>query len=260
MARLLTFLLLLLLVPTLAASDVVCDGVDDDFSLQLAASTFVTATTGSLVVVYVPIGTTNPTAESWCFDGEEIIADGSAGPYVGIFRHPTFGGGDGLCAYNFSGGTSQDIPTTYTASTRVHLTWVHSGGQLLFYKNGTLVAQTASGTTDDVSHTLRLCGGVAAVADGSNAASARIVEVKTYNVALTAAVIGAEGKSAVRNVIPTAATGRWDFDTCPVGSSGQDVFFPDRSGNGRAAKGSAGTNATGATCQASSIPYPWGVW
>jgi Concanavalin A-like lectin/glucanases superfamily len=254
-------LVLCLLLPLWARADVSCDGIDDDFSTQAALSNFLTASTGSLVVVYTPTGTASFQAAP-CYGGEFIIADASDGPYAGLYRHGNFGGGDRICAYNWSSGAENPaLAATYTVDVRMHLAWVHSGGQLLFYKNGALVsAGVASGATENISHTLRVCGGIAASNDNSLRGHGRIIEVKTYNVALTAAQIAAEGTSAVRNVIPVAATARWNFDTCPIGSSAQGVGFPDRSGNARTITGDAGANTTGADCLGSSIPYQWGVW
>jgi hypothetical protein len=254
----LRLLVLFLLLPVLAWGDVSCDGIDDDLSSSISLSAFLTATTGSIVVSYVPTGTPQSMGPD-CWQGEAIALDAAAGGNVALFRHGNLAGADRLCAHNFDGANTA-IPVAYTVNVRTHLAWVHSAGTLSFYKDGALVASASSGATSDVTRTFRLCGGAAAVSGGSVPGQGRPVEAKTYNVALTAAMIAAEGKSFVHNVIPVAATGRWNFDECAFGASGNGVSFRDRSGNLRHMTGSWGANATGLVCQGSSIPYQWGVW
>lgn len=251
-------LVLLLLFPVLAWGDVSCDGIDDDLSSNISVSAFLSGDTGSVVVVYVPTGTPQ-SAGPECWQGEGIVLDASGGGNLALYRNGNLGGVDRLCGYNYD-GASQEIPVAYTVNVRTHLAWVHSGGTLSFYKDGDLVASLSSGTTGNVTRTFRLCGGAAATGQGSMAGQGRVVEAKTYNVALTAAQIAAEGKSAVHNVIPVAATGRWNFDDCAYGATGNGVTFADRSGNTRPLTGSWGANTTGLTCLGSSIPYLWGVW
>jgi Concanavalin A-like lectin/glucanases superfamily len=247
--------LLLLLCAVVARADVSCDGVDDDLTTGLSASVFIFNTVGSLVVVYVPTGTPGSGGTA-CYQGENLISDGTGGN-AGLFRNGNLSGVDRLCTYNYDGADAV-VPAAYTVNVRTHLAWVHSAGTLFFYKDGALVSSVTAGNTQGLSSSLRLClgggGGLSVPAQG------RFIEAKTYTVALTAADIAAEGKSAVHNVIPVAATGRWNFDDCAFGANGNGVSFADRSGNIRPITGSWGANATGLACLGSSIPYPWGVW
>jgi hypothetical protein len=254
------FLLCVLLVPLSALADVSCDGVDDDFTTNLGLSTFLTDTTGTLVLTYMPTGTP-AYAYSSCPGGEFLVSDAPGGPWLGIYRHGNydFAVEDRLCIYNWD-GSNDFIPVAYSVGVRTHLVWVHSGGQLLFYKDGALVTSIPSGTTPDVSHPLRVCGGAAVVADNGQPGQGRIIALQTYAVALSAAQIASAGTSAVQNVIPVPATGQWNFDDCTPGASANGVTFLDRSGNARPMTGSSGANGTGATCLGSSIPYAWGVW
>jgi Concanavalin A-like lectin/glucanases superfamily len=252
------FLALILLFPMLAWGDVACDGTDDDLSTGTLLSNFLTAATGSVVAVFYPTGTPQ-SAGTGCWQGEGIMVDAASGADVALFRNGNLAGQDRLCASNYD-GAFQEIAVAYTVGNRAHLAWVHSAGTLSFYKDGALVASVASGNTADITRTFRVCGGTAATSQGSMAGQGRIVEAKVYNVALTAAQIAAEGTSAVHNVIPVAATARWNFDDCTIGATGNGVIFADRSGNGRPITGNWGPNTTGLVCQGSTIPYPWGVW
>jgi hypothetical protein len=236
-----------------AQADVTCDGIDDDLTTGRPTSEFLTLPTGALVLLYVPTGTAN-SAGTLCYQGENLMSEGS-GQRVGLFRNGNLAGVDRLCAYNDAGAPTE-VATAYTANVRTHLAWVHSGGSLLLYKDGQLVSSVTSGDTFDLSTSLRLCLNAGEAAAGQG----RFIEAKTYNVALTAAQIAAEGTSAVRNVIPVAATARWNFDDCAFGTNGNGVAFADRSGNGRAITGNWGANTSGLACVGSSIPYPWGVW
>jgi concanavalin A-like lectin/glucanase superfamily protein len=250
----LCLVLLLLLWTAVAHADVSCDGVDDDLTSGLATSLFVTATTGSLVLTYVPTGTPGSIGTG-CYQGEDLLSDGSGGN-LGLFRNGSYAGTqDRLCAYAFD-GVDTTVTATYTANVRTHLALVHNAGTMFLYKDGALVSSTPSGVTGGLATALRLCLGAGFSAPGQG----RFIEAKTYSVALTAGQIAAEGTSAVRNVIPVAATGRWNFDDCSVGTNGNGVVFGDRSGSAHPLTGNWGANVSGLACLGSSIPYPWGVW
>jgi hypothetical protein len=247
-------ILLVCLWCAVAHADVSCDGVDDELSSGISISTFLSAATGSLVLTYAPTGAAASNGSTSCGYGESLLSDGSGG-LMGLFRNGDLAGADRLCAYNWD-GVDASIGATYTVNVRTHLAWVHGAGTLLLYKDGVLVTSVASGDTTSLTSSLRLCRPLAA----SAAAQGRMIEAKTYNVALTAAQIATEGTSAVHNVIPVAASGRWNFDDCAFGANGDGVTFADRSGNGHPITGSWGANTSGLACGGSSIPYPWGVW
>jgi Concanavalin A-like lectin/glucanases superfamily len=250
----------LLLLPGLVRAAVTCDALDDDLSTSLPLSTFITNPTGSAVVVVVPTGTpTTAGSGADCYNGEWVLADGGGGPYFGIYRHPSFGGGDRFCGYNWD-GSADTTAAPYTPGVRIHLALVHTGGTLALYTNGALTGTVASGDTEALTRTLRACGGVTATGSAAVPFQGRVEEVKLYDVALTASMIAAEGTSGVHNVIPTASTGRWLFDDCTIGASGAGVLFRDRTGNGRTITGDTGANATGLACNGSTMSYPWGVW
>jgi Concanavalin A-like lectin/glucanases superfamily len=248
--------LVLGLVPWLAWADLVCDGIDDKADTSLAFSTFASASTGTLVLWYQPTGTANSQGAA-CFEGERIYVIYSAGSGdLGLYRNANLSGNDRLCASNFT-GTEQLVSAAYTVNTWTHLAWVHGGGNLSLYKDGTLMGTVASGNTGNVSTFLKLCqGGEDTLLPGEG----RIAEAKVYPVALSAAQIAAEGKSFVHNVIAAAPSGLWLLNTCPIGTSGNAFSFRDISGNQRPMVGDDGGNNTGLTCQGSSLSYQWGVW
>lgn len=247
------FLAFLLLAVSLCHADVVCDGVDDDLTTGVALSSFLSATTGTLEVWYKPTGTASAGFGSAdCYPGEFLLGDMSSGgaTHLSISRNGNLSSTDRVCVWNDDGGFDQ-IVSTYSVNTWTHLVWVHTGGNLLMYKDGALVSSTASGNTIDLTAQVRMCNGAPA---GTAIGEGVFARAAVYNVALSANQIEVLGKSRLQRVSPIAATALWDFSRCADGASCNTVGFVDRSGNNRTLT-AAGT--TGAA--ASAIGYPWGV-
>ena len=261
--RFLVVLLLLSLLPWLARADVLCDGVDDDANSGLSLLTFGSAATVTFVAVVRPTGAA-ASGGTECYFGESILViyqNGGFSGDIGVFRNGNLGGLDRLCGFNYDGTTTVVLPATYTANTLYHLALVHGGGTLTFYVNGVSVGSSSSGNTFGTAGTVRLCAGLARVDNTSyQVLNGRVLEAKVYPVALTAGQIAAEAKSGVHNVITTTPSGLWLLNTCPMGATGDGFSFRDTSGNQRPLTGDDGGNATGLTCQGSSLSYQWGVW
>lgn len=249
--KLLCILALLLLVWHPVGASMICDGVNDDLTSGLAVSTFFSAATGSMTLWYKPTGTASSGA-SPCWGGEFLMGAETGGvTSLSLGRNGSyFGGLDRLCAYNFS--TTEDaIPVTYTANAWTLLAWVHTGGNLLLYKDGTLVTSTASGNTGSVTEHLRLCGDT-----GSGGAWGEGVFAypQVFATALSADEIAHRASSRLMRVGLSTPSGSWEMDTCADGASCNTVVFPDRSLNGR------NLTANGGTGQASDLlGFPWGV-
>jgi len=246
-------LVILLLLSPLASADVVCDGVDDDLTTGVALSSFLSATTGTLEVWYKPTGTASAGFGSPdCYPGEFLLGDMSSGgaTHLSISRNGNLSSTDRLCVWNDDGGFDQ-IVSTYTVDTWTHLVWVHTGGNLLMYKDGALVSSTASGNTTALTAEVRMCNGAPA---GSAIGEGVFARAALYSVALSANQIEVLGKSRLQRVSPIAASAAWDFSRCADGASCNTVAFTDRSGNGRTLTASGTTGAA-----ASAIGYPWGV-
>lgn len=240
---------------TSAAAEMSCDGLDDAIATTLAASNFLTASTGTLMMWYKPVGV--PTSETGdCYGGGAMLISDATGGYFGLNRNSNFGGvGDRLCAWHWD-GNSDEVPVTYTVNTWVHLAWVHSGGTLCFYKDGALAgACVASGDTLSLTQGLSVCGGGGL----AHPAQGVLAGVSLEPTALSASVIAAIAKSRLHRLHTTRPNGLWELNTCAVGSSGHGVTFADRSGNNRPLVGNHGAGA-GLLCGGDShLSYPWGV-
>ena len=248
--RILTSLLALLLFGNIALADIVCNGTSDDLNTALAFSTFLSATTGTYMVWYKPTGTPPVTGAS-CFQGEFIIGDQDTTGYTGIQRNANYTGGvDRLCVMNYD-GNFDEVAVAYTNNAWTHLVWQHSGGNLLFYKDGALVSSTASGNTGDLSHVFRLCKpGSGATPYGQGV----IGDALIFPTALSAAEIEVIGKSHLRRIASSAPSGSWELGSCGDGASCNTNTFLDQSGNARPLTAAGTTGAASAY-----LTYPWGV-
>jgi Concanavalin A-like lectin/glucanases superfamily len=247
-----TLLLLLLLWAPALRADVECDGVDDDLDTGLALSNFLSASTGTYMLWYKPLGTASSNGGAECFPGEFLMGDlgNGGGTFSGLFRNGNLSGTDRLCAWNYDGSVDQ-IVSTYTTGTWTHLTWQHSGGNLLFYKDGALVSSTASGDTSSLANQVRLCNGLPA---GVKVGEGIIAAPQIFPTALSAAEIAVIAGSRLHRVASSVASATWELSACADGASCNTLVFPDRSGNGRVLTASGGTGRGGEF-----VGYPWGV-
>ena len=166
------------------------DGNDDQVATGLAGSTFLTASAGTLALWYKPLGTS--TTQSQPYQLPAIVAEG--GGYYGLFKG-IVGGTDAIWAYNYDGSVDQ-VFTTFVTGTWMHLAWVHGGGTLSLYKDGTLANSVASGNTGSLTSLLTIGAGLGLIGVG------QVDEFRAYNRALTAADVTAlfnYGLGAVRH-------------------------------------------------------------
>lgn len=249
--RILTSLLLVFLFVAPALADVECDGTDDDLDSANALSVFLSNATGTYALWYKPLGTANSSGGGSCAAGEFVFGDINASGYnTAIVRNGNLSGNDRLCVFNYD-GTVDQVESAYTNTAWTHLVWVHTGGNLLFYKDGALVSSVASGNTNEVTRTIRLCnGGIGGVANGEGI----IAAPHTFSTALSANEIATLAGSRLHRIAISAPSGAWELSGCADGASCDTQTFGDRSGLGHP------LTAAGGTGRASEyLSYPWGV-
>ena len=256
--RVSTLVLILLLCARLVHADIVCDGVDDDLTSGVALSTFMSGTTGSMMLWYQPTGTPNWSNTTECFEGERTLGDFALvdGSYAGIYRHGNLNGNDRLCAYHWD-GTEDRVEAAYTTNAWTHLAWVHSGGSLTFYKDGLSQGVVSSGTTALLTGNFRVCLGIADL-QGNHPGQGVVAGVEIYNVEVSAAEIAAKATARLHRFGSTGRSGAWTLDSCAT--TGQGHAFYDSSHGGHPLTGDDGPNNAGLTCLANGVlTYPWGV-
>ena len=154
------------------------DGVNDQVDTDQPLSSFITDTQGTFSLWARPTGVAP--VVSFAYSGDDMI---SSSFYAGISQ-ANIGGEDRLWAFNYD--TAEDrIGTTYTPDEWTHLVWVHSGGQLRFYKDGSLVGATLSGNTQALSQEVRIGHSVGF----GSAFQGYIDEVQTWDFGLTVSQI-----------------------------------------------------------------------
>ncbi len=233
-------------------ADVVCDGVDDDMDTGVALSSFLSATTGTMMVWYKPTGTASGTASPDCYLGEFLLGDMSdaGATTAAIVRHGNLSSTDRVCVWQYAAGFTQ-VVSAYTVNVWTHLVWVHTGGNLLMYKDGVLVSSVASGNTDALTRKVRMCNGAPA---GSAIGEGVFGEAALFPTAVGATEIETLGKSRLHRIGVSAPSALWEFSSCGDGASCNTQAFADRSGNSRT------LTASGTTGQASTgMSWPWGV-
>jgi hypothetical protein len=251
--RILTSLLALLLFSRVALADVICDGVDDDMDTGVAISNFLSVSAGTMMLWYKPTGTASAGVPSPdCYFGEYLLGnmEDSGATYVGISRNGNISSTDRLCVYNDS-GSFQQILSTYTVDVWTHLAWVHTGGNLLMYKDGAQVSSTSSGDTESLANKVRLCNGAPAFAAMGEGV---IGHASIFSTGLSAGEIAAIAGSRLHRIASSAPSADWEFGSCSDGASCDTQTFADRSGNGRTLTAAGTTGAASAF-----ITYPWGV-
>lgn len=159
------------------------DGVDDSITFAATVANVMSATTGSISAWVCPMGDGASNITIWLIDG--IVAD--SGGYVGIFWG-TNGGVTGFHFYNYDGTTDT---IAYPVSSLeygqwFHLCWVHSGGTLYAYVDGTLIGSVASGNTAATTGTIRFGRNYTA---GSSFFPGRVDDVRIYSVDLSASQV-----------------------------------------------------------------------
>lgn len=143
-----------------------------------AFSSLLSGTDGTMAAWVKLMGTPRTAGEPYDLDG--VIADSSGylGITVGIAT--AHGSLDRLWIWNYD-GTITLVGVPYTVGTWIHVAWVHTGGNLLAYANGTLVTSVSSGTTANLAGTVRVGGNyTAAYLEGL------VDEIRMYSRALSA--------------------------------------------------------------------------
>lgn len=251
MRQCLSLLFVLLLFPGLALADIACDGTDDSLSTAVATSSFFSVSLGSMTAWYTPTAT--GTTAGTCWQGRTIVGDVDKSL---ILAHRVDSGNEQLCGYNFDGTSDNVIGPTFSLNTSHHLAWVHTGGNLTFYVDGSAIGTVASGNTTSLAGALAIC----TAGSGGAAASGVVSEVRVYNVALSVNEIVAMASSRARRLGSTQPTGQWELGACADGASCDAVSLLDLSGNGRHITGDNGANNTGLTGRASAVlTNPFGV-
>ena len=133
------------------------DGTDD-FITSINASNVITNET-TMGVWIKPTGTTTTAATSQA-GGLIMGRDNGTTGVAAIVRNNT-SGQDRIWALNYDGNLDS-VGTTYNSNEWTFIVWVHSGGNLYLYKDGTLVGSTASGNTSDITGTFQI-GGYASI-------------------------------------------------------------------------------------------------
>ena len=119
------------------------NGTSDNITTGIGITAFYTPTDGTIEVWIKPVGVMTTVATA-SYTGQGIV--GSTDGNSGLYRSSINGVGDYLWAYNWD-GSEKRVGVAYNANEWTHLAWVHTGGVLYLYKNGTLVGSTPSGNT-----------------------------------------------------------------------------------------------------------------
>lgn len=110
---------------------------------NLALNNFISGTEGTFSLWLLPISAAVSSTQG-AYDLPPAVSDN--GGYLGIVRG-IIGGSDRIWIFNWDSNEDK-IGVTYNINTWVHVTWVHSGGVLYAYKDGSLVGSIVSGNTD----------------------------------------------------------------------------------------------------------------
>lgn len=177
------------------------DGSDDRLSTNIATSTFISASTGTIEAWFKPTGTaqTNGTSRTQL---PAIIGDASG--FISINRGNFTGSApNGDCIYfvNVDAGGEDAVCASYTVNTWNHTALVHSGGTLYAYLNGQLVGSVASGDTSGLEGNFH-------IGQSDNLYFAGIIdEVKTYDYARSQTQIAYDYNRG-------APVAQYDMDEC----------------------------------------------
>lgn len=247
--KVLQIIIALLCMIAIASADVVCN-TDDSLSTAVASSNFFSVSTGTITAWYT--GTSAGTTAGTCWQGRTIVGDVDKNF---IIAH-RFSGANQFCGYNFDGTSDLVVSGTITLDTAYHLTWVHTGGNILFYVNGASVGTTASGNTSSLTGALAIC----TAGSGGAGAIGVVSDVMTFSTALSAEEILARASSKTKGLSGTQPTGHWMLGECGEGAACNGVSFKDRSGGNRHITGDDGADNVGLTGKATVVlTYPLSV-
>lgn len=233
---------------SLAWGGIVLDGIDDYGDSNTALSAFITASTASMSVWYMPTGDAPVGA---CNDASATLIIGDTQGFWKINRRS----GPQVCVGN-SDGAIDVVQTAYTVNVPTHIVLVHTGGNILMYKDGAQVGSpVASGDTATLTNQIHM---------GGNAffdyEEGLFYHAAVYNVALSAAEVEARYRSRALRLGSTMATGEWELDACEEGFSADTLVMRDISGNNRNLTIDNGANNTGTLCIAHThLTNPYGV-
>lgn len=161
-----------------------CDGVNDVMDAP-AISNFITASTGYLVVTFIPREVVN----------QVNIYDNLAGFADTVARIGVFIDNNQLQAFNWDG--SADVPTAVTTSINnvYTVSWRHEGGVLYQIVNGGTENSVSSGDTSSLTPLLRICASRTTGAEFSLLDILELVSYTTIPSAPTRAAIEANFKA-----------------------------------------------------------------
>ncbi len=110
-----------------------------------AISNFISATDGSISVWVKPkaTGAAGTAGQTYGCPGIAVEENGQGNVWI---SQCNVSGADRIWVGNWD-GNADEIGIPYTVGEWVHVVWVHTGGTLYAYKNGTLVSSTASGNS-----------------------------------------------------------------------------------------------------------------
>jgi hypothetical protein len=162
------------------------DGSSSYIATNRQSTNFISASTGSISVWVKPMGSSPSVSNA--YNGLAVVSDADGIPHgtcwgdYGIFR-ANISSTDAIWAENYD-GSEEKIAIPYANNAWVHIVWVHSGGVLYAYKNGTLVSSVAAGNS-----LLSTCYLFIGTAGTSQYFNGSIDDVRIYNRALSASEV-----------------------------------------------------------------------
>lgn len=165
------------------------DGTDDYVDAGTLYTNFITPSTGTVSVWMRPRGTVPDVTDGTIYNIRNAVSTLSQFDAFGIGVGNLNSGGAKIFAFNDVGcGSYSKIGTSYVNDEWTHIVWMHSGGTLSLYKNGSLAGSISSADTYDCDAPGNLVIGTTWNGAGTFF-NGDIDEVRTYNRALTASEI-----------------------------------------------------------------------
>lgn len=199
---------------------------NDSLTTGTALSNFITASAGTIEAWIKPTGSSATSGQG--YNLPTVIGDSQGFVYI---SRGIVGGLDRIWFGNWDSGEDK-VGISYTNDVWVHVTWVHSGGNLYAYANGQLISSTASGDTGTITNNLLIGKGYSSFFNG------QIDQIRIFNYARTAAQIAWDYNQGE----PVA---HYKFNECQ-GTTAHSSSTTDYSGT--ITIGSSGTQSQLGTC------------